>query len=157
MVDTDMPDAPDLVEDSDASMLDVEMAGLDVDIDMVDAVSAFSLLVSLPSLSVPMATADLVPPFFFHHSPTSRSFARASRSQRSLLLLFTSLLCRPLLQTQPWSGSRSSHFSACLSLWLLTLSWHLSQLLCLPLLTTQPPWVFNRAESPGRQCQLLSP
>jgi hypothetical protein len=40
---------------------------------------------------------------------------------------------------------------------LLTLSWHLSQLLCLPLLTTQPPWVFNRAESPGRQCQLLSP
>lgn len=40
MVDTDMPDAPDLVEDSDDSMLDVEMADLEVDIDMVDAVSS---------------------------------------------------------------------------------------------------------------------
>lgn len=70
MVDTDMPDAPDLVEDSDDSMLDVEMADLEVDTDMADAVSSrhfFFFLLPFPL--VPMATTDLL--FFL---PSSQSY-----------------------------------------------------------------------------------
>jgi len=130
MVDTVMLDAPDFVEE-------------DSDVEMVDAVSLllgpcpFPLTVS----TVTINTAD-------NHCShlTSHSFARPHQSRFSPLQCSLTL-CRPALQTKPWSSCRSNCGSGYPSLG--------------PNLRSQSPcsaasrtlrYIFSRAEPLSHQC-----